>query len=139
MSRLSAAAMSALLNPAGSIAASKTVSNVTVSGGVVTVASTAHGYSAGDIFAGESIGGAVEVNGIHVVDTVPDANSLTVRGLAAITAYTSGGTMKKLTFTAGLVRALTATDIAALRDALNRVPDAPATALSAIFTEGRVF
>lgn len=139
MSRLSAAAMSALLNPAGSIAASKTITGVAASGGVTTVTATAHGYSAGDILVNEAIGGATEANGIKVVDTVPDANSYTIRGLAAVTTYTSGGTSKKLTFTAGLVRALTQNDIQDLQDALNRVPNAPASTLLSIFTEGRSF
>lgn len=139
MSKLTAAAMSTLLNPAGSIAASKTITGVAASGGVVTVTATSHGYSAGDILVHESIGGATEASGIVVVDTVPTANTYTIRGLAAVTTYTSGGTAKKLTFTAGLVRALTPANIDALRDALNRVPNAPGTALSSIFTEGRTF
>lgn len=139
MGKLTTAAMSALLNPAGSIAASKTITGVAESGGVVTVTATGHGYSAGDILVHESIGGATEANGIRVVDSVVDTDNYTIRGLSSITEYTSGGTAKKLTFTAGLVRALTGSQIDELRDALNRAPNAPSTALSAIFTEGRVF
>lgn len=117
--RLVASDIAALLNVAGSIAASKTITGVVIQDGAAKVTANAHTYTTGVIVVHEGIGGAVEANGIWPV-TVIDANNYSIP-LAAITAYTTGGTSKKLTFTAGLVLALKPYQLEGLLDALNRI------------------
>ncbi len=114
---LTTAQLSTLLTP--TFSAAKTITGVAASASVVTVTATAHGFSAGDVVAQYSIGGAVEALGPFVIATVPDANSYTLTGLTAVTSYTSGGSAKRIL--TGLTNTLKPGDIADLVDALKRV------------------
>lgn len=118
--RLSATEIAALLRLAGTAGAATNITGVAASNGVVTVTATSHPLAAGDLCLQESVGGATEANGFFRVATKPDANTYTLEGLSAVTAYTSGGTVKKLTITGGLVRALKPGQLNSLADALNR-------------------
>jgi hypothetical protein len=114
------ALVSALLTPAGTLGAAKTITGAAAADGVTTITASTHGFSTGDLVVNEDIGGATEANGIFVATRV-DANSFTIP-VAAVTAYTSGGTAKKITATAGFVRDLKPYQVEQVVGALNRKP-----------------
>ena len=86
---------------------------------MVTVTATGHGLVTGDWVVQTEVGGAVEAQGLFKVTKV-DANSYTLDGLTAVTAYTSGGVAKKVTVS-GLLRDIKPYQFDALKDALSRV------------------
>src|SRR6188768_3061383 len=75
----------------GTAGASKTVSGWTVSSGVATITSTAHGLSTGDVVLLASIGGMTGLDDYFLIDKV-DANSFKVYNGGISGTYTSGGT-----------------------------------------------
>lgn len=113
-------ALTTLLTPSFTLAASKTITGVAAAGNVVTVTSNAHGFSTGDWLVQTEVAGAVEANGLFSVTKV-DANSYTVDGLTAVTNYTSGGKAKKVSI-ATLVKDLKPYQLQGLLDSLSRVP-----------------
>ncbi len=118
---LTRAELSALLNRQSvSVEAPKTISDVESESGTVTVTSTAHGFQTGDILLHESIGGAVQANGLVQI-TVVDADSYTVNGLASASSYTTGGTAKRVLLGGG-IGSLKPNEVASITDALSRVP-----------------
>lgn len=85
------------------VEATKAITGATqASPGVLHIA--AHGYSVGDWIFIENMGGMTEFNGLTwIVNTVPDANHVTVKDLFGVvvnsmgfTAYTSGGTAERI-------------------------------------------
>lgn len=78
-------------------ASTKSITGITqASPAVFTV--TAHGYSTGDRALVASVGGMTQINGYTVAVTVINANSFSVDlDSSAFSAYTSGGTVAKVT------------------------------------------
>lgn len=80
----------------GTTATATNISGVTVSSGVATVTSTAHGLATNDVVLIAAVGGVVGVNDYHMV-RVTGANAFTLPGAFGVSGtYTSGGTVQLL-------------------------------------------
>lgn len=123
MSKLfTSAEYSALFFTNPTTSASTNITGVSVASNVVTVQSTAHGLNPNDFAMILAVGGAVELNNaLWRVASVPNANSVTLAGITAVTAYTSGGTIRKVA-TGDRVKDLLPYQIDGLREGLKRVP-----------------
>lgn len=79
------------------VEATQNITNITQANpGVVTI--TSHGYSNGDEVILESIGGMIELNGLTATVANVTANTFELSGVdtTSFTAYSSGGTAKKI-------------------------------------------
>ena len=80
----------------GTTAAATNISACTVSAGVATVTSTAHGLATNDVVLVENVGGVLGINNYHLV-RVTTANAFTLPGAFNVSGtYTSGGTVQLL-------------------------------------------
>jgi hypothetical protein len=105
---LTSAQLAALISTAATVASSTAVTAATNANPCV-ITSTAHGMVVGDLVLIENIGGATGANGLRQVTAVADANTLAVVATPG-GAYTSGGTVKKVTL-AKLAANLTTDDL----------------------------
>lgn len=123
-----------LLNPSATLGSAVNVTGATNATPVV-VSATAHGLASGDIALVQSVGGNTNANGIHRV-TVSDANTFSLDDVAGNAAYTTGGTVIKLTTPVGFVKNLTVAQLDKLKDTLNRIKNAPSDTLDSVFADG---
>lgn len=80
--------------PNGLAPLSKTVTNVTNSGGICRCTSNGHGYSTGDYVYVSGVGGATQANGSWRVINAA-TNTFDLEGSSAPSAFTSNGTVKR--------------------------------------------
>lgn len=80
--------------PNGLAPLSKTVTNVTNSGGICRCTSNGHGYSTGDYVYVSGVGGATQANGSWRVINAA-TNTFELEGSSAPSAFTSNGTVKR--------------------------------------------
>ncbi len=119
--QFSSAELTALFSANPTVATATNITGVAAAANIVTVTSAAHGCVANDLCVIAGVGGATEANSVWRVASAPTANTLTLAGITAVTAYTSGGTITKITLT-DRIRDLKPFQVEGLADALKRVP-----------------
>lgn len=136
---LSPAELTALFNPVFAKGASKTVSGAATSAGLINLTATAHGLVVPTAPAlplmveVTAVTGTVEANGFWFA-TVPDANHITLAASVFTNAYVSGGVLKAVSFSAGLVAALTTVQLLNLASKLDHAPYSPNVAVAVTLT-----
>lgn len=133
---LTAAQIAAMLGAKATLGSTVNISAASNDANPIAVTATAHGLQTGDIALLLNVGGNTAANGIRNVTRV-DANTFSLDGVVGNGNYTSGGTVQKVTPTAGFARNLTPENLKELQYALSRIKfTSDGTALGTIFPAG---
>lgn len=131
---LSQTQINTLLTPVPVLGSSVTISGAAAATGLIKLTATAHGIVANASayiplwVVVMNVGGTVEANGFFPA-TVTDVNHITLTGTTFVNAYTSGGTLQVLTFSAGTAAGLTAVNLNDLVFSTEHTVWQPATAI----------